>query len=367
VAGNISTEGNLMKAVDSYDTDINDEPVVQDNDEGQDENETKRLGAAFVKKKHGSTIDHETGSAIPTDADLLPTPDDPEQEQTEVRRGRKVEDDDEAEPELSRDVDSKTAKQQFKEKLAAAHAKFGKLPNPPKDAANDNYSRPTVSWPLMDQLTRSTFEPDRERRAKMTISARYIRELIDMAIADQVGSSVHIPAKSAATDHDVQRTESGNVYFEHGQSLDRRKVTYDNKDGEADAERYSGSVRTAKKSLPVGGFDPHRDDPFPVRILVAREELALITAAVGPLWPHLLATLIQNYSMTDIGELLGVKSAQASIVGTAHIRFALTCAMEALDSINRVKDEPRRKLPMPEKSRGSFRNQARGPVIKVAA
>jgi hypothetical protein len=355
-----------MKSLDSYDTDIDDEPAIQDNDECQDENETKRLGGTFVKKKHGSTIDHATGSAIPTDADVLPTPDDPEQEETEVRRGKKAEDDEEREPELPRDVAPKTAKQQFKEKLAAAQAQFGKLPKLSKEPANDN-TRPTVSWPLMDQLTRSTFEPDRERRAKMTVSARYILQLIDMAIADQVGASVHLSGKSAATDHDVQRTESGNVYFEHGQTVDRRKVTYDNKDGEADAERYSGSVRRAKKSNPVGGFDPYRDDPFPVRVLAAREELAAITAAVGPLWPHLLATMIQNYSMTDIGEALGVKSAQASIVGTAHIRFALNCAMEALDRLNVIKDEPRLTTPLPVKSRGSFYNQAAGPVIKIAA
>src|SRR5229473_814465 len=116
-----------MKSLDSYDTDIDDEPVIQDNDEGQDENETNRLGGTFVKKKHGSTIDHATGSAIPTDADVLPTPDDPEQEETEVRCGKKVEDDEEREPELPRAVVAKTAKRQISEKLAAAQAKFGKL------------------------------------------------------------------------------------------------------------------------------------------------------------------------------------------------------------------------------------------------
>jgi hypothetical protein len=198
----------------------------------------------------------------------------------------------------------------------------------------------------------------------MAVSARYILQLINMAIADQVGESVHLPGNSAATDYDVQRTESGNVYFEHGQGLDRRKVTINNDDRDV---RFIGSARTAKKSNPVSGFDPYRDDPFPVRVLAAREELAAIVAAVGPLWPYLLAAMIQNYSMTDIGEALGVKSAQASIVGTTFIRFALNLAMEALDRINRVTDEPQRKLPMPDKSRGSFRNQTRGPVIKVAA
>jgi hypothetical protein len=277
-----------------------------------------------------------------------------------VRRGKKAEDDDGAEPELPRAVADAKARRQAKEKLAAAQAKFGKLPKSPKEPANDNF-RPTVSWPLMDQLTRKTFEPDKERRTKNIISARYLRELIDTAEADSLGSSVYLPGKSAPTDFDMQRMESGKVWFEHGQTLDRRKVTYDNKNGEADAERYSGSVRTAKKSLPVGsgGFDL----PFPVRALAAREELDAIIAAVGPLWPYLLQAISYNATMTDIGLSRGVKRFQAPYVGTATIRLALTAAMEALDRLNGINDEPRRTTPMPEKSRGHFLNLARGPVI----
>jgi hypothetical protein len=347
---------------DSFDTNADDEPGYVDDDSQQD-NETATFGAQFIKEKHGRTADHTTVAANQLDADLLPVPES-EQEQIEVRRGKTAEDDEEHEPELPRSVAPAIVKQRNKQNLTAALADFGKLPKVPKEPANDNF-RPTVSWPLMDQLTRSTFEPDRERRAKMAVSARYILEIIDIAFADQVGASVYLPGKSSATDHDVQRTESGEVHFEHGQALDRRKVTIDNEDRD---ERFIGSARTAKKSLPVGGFDPYRDDSFPVRRLKARETLAAIAEAVGPLWPHLLATMIQNYSMTDIGEALGVKSAQASIVGTAHIRFALNCAMEALERINGVDDEPQqRKLPMPDKSRGSFRNQSRNHVVKVAA
>ena len=109
-----------------------------------------------------------------------------------------------------------------------------------------------MSWPFMEQLTRKTFEPDEERRAKNVVSVRYLRELIDLAEADPLGSSVYLPGKDTPTDYDVQRTRSGNVYFEHGMTLDRRKVIYDNKNDEADAERYSGFVRTAKKSVLVG-------------------------------------------------------------------------------------------------------------------
>ena len=99
---------------------------IDDNDEDHDENETKRLGAKLIKRSTGSTIDHTTVSATTLDVDLLPAP---EQEEIEGRRGKKAEDDDEAELELPRAVAPKTAKQQFNEKLAAATAKFGKLPN----------------------------------------------------------------------------------------------------------------------------------------------------------------------------------------------------------------------------------------------
>jgi hypothetical protein len=71
--------------------------------------------------------------------------------------------------------------------------------------------------------------------------------------------------------------------------------------------------------------------------------------------------------MTDIGEALGVKSAQASIVGTAVIRLALTGATEALSQFNEVKNVPRKTTPMPDKSRGSFYNKTRNHVMKVAA
>jgi hypothetical protein len=324
---------------------------LDDNDESQNENQTNRLGAAIVKKKHGSTIDRATVSATPLDTDLLPTAQDSDADDVESE---------ELEPELPRAVAPATAKQQIKEKLADAQKQFGKLPKEQKTPANDNF-RPTVSWPLMDQLTRSSFEPDRERRTKNIVSARYLRELIDTVEADSLGSSVHLPGKSAPTDFDVQRTDSGGVYFEHGQTLDRRKVTYETKNGELDAERYSGSLRTAKKSLPVGnsGFDL----PFPVRVLAAREELEAVIVGVGPLWPFLSQAISHDVTMTHIGVRLGVKRYQAPGYGTVIIRLALTAAMDALNRFNELKDEPVRSVPMPEKSRGHFLNLTRGPVI----
>jgi hypothetical protein len=344
---------------------------IEENDEDHEENETQRGGAGFVKKKHGNTIDHhETGIAIPTATDVLPTTT-PEEEEVEVRRGKTAEDDEERETKTVRGV--AIAKQRFKDRLAAASRGFDFNLLKPAKATNDNF-RPVVSWPLMDQLTRRTFEPNEKRRTKSIAAARYVRNLIDLVEADQTGLSVYLPGKDAPTDYDVQRTGSGKVVFDHGQTLDRRKVTYDSKNDEEDAERYSGSMRTAKNSVQVnnGGYDPNRDDPFPVRVMAAREELDFIIAAVGPvLWPSLKAALSENATMTDIGLALGVKRYQAPSEGVAIIRRALTAAMEMLHEINEKRGEPRRPTPLPDKSRISrddrFLNLAGGPVIKVAA
>jgi hypothetical protein len=78
---------NFMKSLDSYD-DAEDEA----NDLLHEENETSTKGAWHIKKKHSRTADHTTVSANPVDADLLAgLATVPEQDQTEVRRGKKAE------------------------------------------------------------------------------------------------------------------------------------------------------------------------------------------------------------------------------------------------------------------------------------
>jgi hypothetical protein len=106
---------------------------------------------------------------------------------------------------------------------------------------------------------------------------------------------------------------------------------------------------------------------IPVRVMAAREERDVIILAVGPLWPSLFAAVSENATLTDIGLVLGAKSFQAPHVGTAIIRLALSAAIDALSRFNAVRDEPRRTTPLPVKSRGSFLNQSRGAVMKVAA
>ena len=116
-------------------------------------------------------------------------------------------------------------------------------------------------------------------------------------------------------------------------------------------------MRTAKNSGPVSnsGFDLGRDNPFPVRVMAAREELSAIIAAVAPLWPSLVAAISENATLTKIGQTLGAKSGvQASGVGTVIIRLALSAAIEALSRFNEVKDEPRRPTPLPVNHEARF-------------
>jgi hypothetical protein len=217
-------EAIFMKTLDFDENDSDSDKYDNDNESPHEESITVTEGAKFVKQKFKSTADSVTVLANPLDADLLPRPDE------------QAEDDEETGPALPRDVAPAIVKQRNKEKLAAALASFGKLPNLPRTPSNDNF-RPVVSWPLMDQLTRKTFEPDQESRTKLIATARYIRDLIDMASADASGNN---------KDCEVQRTESGKVFFEHGQTLDRKKRTYDTKNDEKGAERYDGVARTAR-------------------------------------------------------------------------------------------------------------------------
>lgn len=96
-------------------------------DDLQQDNETTIKGAPLIKRKHNRTVDHVTVPAEPHDANVLPLSD-PEY----------YEDDGDKEPDLPRTVADKTAKQLFKDKLAATDFK---LPKEPKTPANDNFTQ----------------------------------------------------------------------------------------------------------------------------------------------------------------------------------------------------------------------------------
>lgn len=334
----IDSESRLT--LDTYETKLTEESVHENNS-------TVIHGTALVKVTYGNTIENaEKDRAVQTDVD--------DEDRNFESLNLESNDDGKDSPPLPRLTKDEHAKQQTRDSYKNAVAEFGKL-KLEKEPANDNY-RPIVSWPLMDQLTRSTFEPNKERRAKFAVTARYIRELIDLAAADPMGA-----------DCDIQRSESGTVHFDHGQSLDRKKHTHDSKNDEHGAERHDGPLRTVKKSTSVDNR-VNSNDPFALRVIAAREELDSIRQYIGSaLWPLLVDAISDNASFTDIGLRLGYKGGQAPPVGSAMIRLALSAAIDALATLNWLKDDHVRPTPLPDKSRGSYRNQTPGPVQRVAA
>jgi hypothetical protein len=334
-------DSNDRRTLDTYDMKAVDDIVHEDN-------KTGRKGKPLVKEKYRGTIETaDNDRPLQSDAD--------DEGRNFDATDRESNDTGNDSPSLSRLTKDEEAKQQLKDKTKAAKATF-ELPKLPKDAANDNY-RPIVSWPLMDQLTRSTFEPNKERRSKYAVTARYIRELIDLTESDPLGND---------KDCDVQRTESGSVHFDHGLTLDRKKTNHDKKNGEPEAQRFDGALRTVKKSTSVDNrVSP--SDPFALRVIAAGQELDAIRQYIGSaLWPLLVDAISDNASFTDIGLRLGYKGGQAPPVGSAMIRLALSAAIDALATLNWLRDEPHQPTPLPDKSRGSFWNQTTGPVRKAA-
>ena len=333
----IDFDGRLT--LDTYDTKATDDPLHEGD-------KTIRKGKPLVKEKYRGTIEAaENDRAVQSDAD--------DEDRNFASLDRESNDNGKANPPLPRVTKDEHAKQQVKDSYKAAVAEFGTL-KLEKEPANDNY-RPVVSWPLMDQLTRSTFEPNGERRTKFIATARYIRELIDLTEADPSGA-----------DRDVQRSESGSVHFEHGQTLDRKKRDHAKKNGEPGAQRFDGPLRTVKKSTLVD--NSVSTDPFSLHVIAARQELDAIRQYIGSaLWPLLVDAISDNASFTDIGLRLGYKGGQAPPVGSAMIRLALSAAIDALATLNWLSDDRIRPTPLPDKSRGSYRNQAAGPVQRVAA
>jgi hypothetical protein len=246
--------------------------------------------AKLIKNRHNNHIDRDTVAASRTDQDVVTDIIDNIDTIERVAKSAS----------LLRHVAPEAAKHQRDTRLAAAKQGFDMsllkikpVPVPANDnivqtlpvPVNDNAVsfKETESWPLIDQLNRTIFEPDETKRQKFIGTVHHIRDLIDTARADPLGLSVHRPGKEATPDHDLQRMESGKVWFEQSQTLDRRERTYDYRDGEIDAKRFDGPVRTAKRSPGAvsNGFDSNRDDPFAQRRIDA--QMFLIQATRGRL------------------------------------------------------------------------------------
>jgi hypothetical protein len=316
---------------DSFD---NDNDFADEQDCHDDDPETTASGNKLVRKRYGRTVDDmrtddpDVIGSMFSDSDVV-----------EIRRVQQPP------AELPRLTSPEIAKQQRDARLAAARESFDMkvLNEKPIEepitalvVANDNVAtfKEKEPCPLLEQLNRSVFEPDETKRRKFIGTFHYIRDLYDAAGADALGLATHRPGKPATADYDLDRTASGAVWYANGQTLDRKPRVYGKKNDEADAKRFDGRVRTAKRSVPLSnGFNVYGDDPFVQRRLDAQIDLEDMAAVVGPLWLPLLKAVCGNAGFTDIANGFGYKQ---PAVGSAFIKFALEIATKAIEAKRRA-------------------------------
>jgi hypothetical protein len=284
-----------------------------------DENETTAKGAPLVKKKYKANLDKETVAANPLDIDLLAgiadvCPD----EVVEVRRGKTVGDNDNVEPGLPRGIDPTIARQQIKDKLRDAMNDFTYV-----EAATPKIKEQTFeeSWHIRDQITRGNLGNNDMKKARLLSTIRRLKSDCNLVTLDPLSASVHAPGKDSSTDFALQKDSYGNVVYEFGQSLDRRKAKRTREDGVVETRHY-GSARKAKHS-PVHEFNVHRDEPLSFLVTDATNNIEEIRAGLGPLWSIVEPVVCNNMKSAEVGYRFGKTDPQASAVGNVILQIAI--------------------------------------------
>lgn len=226
---------------------------------------------------------------------------------------------------LVRNVDDDTRKQQDATRLASAKRAFDMtqlnelcaVPATLLVPANDNSVgfKNTESWPLEEAIKRS----GKANAPELLGTAHFVRDVYDAAFADPLADAIHRPGKVSTPDFGVQRSASGEVLYEHGRTLDRKRRAYDGrlskrgkprpsaKDGEEGAIRHDGFARRVKKPPVDTPFNAIHDDLFPQRKIDAQNDLRDILAAVGPLWGPLVDACCHNLTFAEIAAKKGYK------------------------------------------------------------
>ena len=205
-------------------------------------------------------------------------------------------------------------------------------------AANDNESgfKEVESWPLLEQLNRTTFEKDAGKREAYKATIHRIRSLVDAAEADVLGEAIHRPGKPPTPDYDQQRTEDGKVFLELGQSIVCRYGKNGPKVGEIITSRHKIQVRKFDKLPPISdGFDVYRDDLFSERRIDAQNQLADLAAVVGPIWPMLRSAVCDKVGFTEISNQYGYPQ---PVVASAFIKLALTVSTKHFSELDKASD-----------------------------
>jgi hypothetical protein len=316
--------------MDDYDQDFESEMV--DLHEGDHGNRTR--GKAAVKRRYSRTVD-DAATELETDANPLAEVFDTSPCTTEI----------EAVEPLLRKVDDDTRKKQHAARLATAWQGFDKAllddmlatPAEPPLAANDNSFKHKESWPLEEAIKRS----GKANAQELLGTAHFVRDVYDSTCADPLADAIHRPGKAATPDFGVQRSASGEVFYEHGRTLDRKRKAYDGrlskrgkprpsaKDGEEGAIRHDGFARRVKKPPVDTPFNVIHDDLFSQRRIDAQNDLRDILAAVGPLWGPLVDACCHNLTFAEIAAQKGYKR---SGEGSVLVWEALEAAHAAIEA-----------------------------------
>jgi hypothetical protein len=283
-----------------------------------EENETATEGKPLVRKKYGSTIeDDETATAEQLDKNVLLEPDQDEPEH-------------DAET-LLRIVDPATAKQQTKTRLQEAMKNFTFVEA--EKTAKIKEETFDESWHIRDQITRGNLGKDGTTKARLSSTIHRLRSDCYLTTLDPLGVSVHAPGKDSNTDFAMQKDSHGNVVYEFGQTLDRKKAKSKRDDGVVETAHY-GSARKAKRSAVVHEFNVHRDEPLSFSITDATNTMEEIRAGLGPLWRILEPVIRENMKSAEIGYSYGKTDPQASAVGNVILQIAIEEAAAIYDRID---------------------------------
>jgi hypothetical protein len=299
-----------MTSLDFYDKKTADDSI-------HEENETASEGGRFVRKQFRSTIDEETAVAAPLDGDILFASEEDQPEHDAKQ--------------LPRFVDPALAKQQMGTRLKEAKKDFvfTEADEPPK------IKEETIdeSWHIRDQITRGNLGKDGSFKARFLSTIRRLRSDCYLTTLDPLGVSVHTPGKDSSADFAMQKDTHGNVVYENGQSLDRKKAKAKRGDGLIETA-HDGSVRKVKRPVAAHEFNVHRDEPLSFSIADAINTIEEIRAGLGPLWLILKPVICDNMKSAEVGYGFGKTDPQASAVGNVILQIAIEEVASIYDRID---------------------------------
>jgi hypothetical protein len=339
---------------------------------------TATCGKKFARDEKYHYARVVTVSTKPLDADVLTVPlpkqdkvEVPEQDEVELRRGKKAEDDEEREtkptvaPEIAkaqRSTKYTNAMQEWGTKLKrdeGMRVASGFKPKGKAVKSDVEESSKAEPWHVEEGIERGYIKGDKSR-----LNEALYQFFNDFnGVADAFG--IRAANDESSPDHAIQIDNNGKPVFIGGMTYDRKRRSKpmegkEKKDGEMemasesrvrvrtmDGEGYDKTVKdkrtiTSTGAVDCAGYNPARGDLLLAeRITDTKHRAEEVAVFVGPLLPELRKAVFENVSATEIGESLGFVQPQASAVGNALLQRALEAAADGYD---RIRERERGKL-----------------------